>query len=43
MKETQPEGLEEVLLEETLEGEMAEDTYPKAHLDRNERYIQAGE
>ena len=31
MKDTQPEGLEEVLLEETLEGEMAEDTCPKVH------------
>ena len=28
-KETQPEGLEEIMLKETLEGEMAEDTCPK--------------
>ena len=32
MKGIQPEGLGEVMLEETLEGEMAEDTCPKVYL-----------
>ena len=31
MKEIQPEGLGEVMLEEILEGEMAEDVFPKVH------------
>ena len=31
MKEIQPEGLGEVMLQETLEGEMAEDTCPMVH------------
>ena len=31
VKGIQPEGLGEVMLEETLEGEMAEDTCPKVH------------
>ena len=31
MKGIQPEGLGEVMLEETLDGEMAEDTCPKVH------------
>ena len=31
MKGNQSEGLGQVLLKDILEGEMAEDTYPKAH------------
>ena len=31
MKDIQPESLEEVMLEETLEGEIAGDTCPKVH------------
>ena len=31
VKGIQPEGLGEVMLEETLEGEMSEDTCPKVH------------
>ena len=32
VKEIQPEDLEEVMLEEAMEGELAEGVYPKVHL-----------